>query len=497
MDSIIILLLNIAIAALLILASWKMTEYDFAWWLRVKRSESVMSKFYKKNVVLEIRLPQEVFKNPGAMEIVLNALNQGLGHKPNPITAEADKMIKEGKVGPISKYFSRAWRDKVREEFFLKYLSGSIRMWHSLEIHSIEGQIKFYVVTQDKNAEVFKAYAYSQYPGIEISEVPDPLLQYDYNKKKHPSGKPNIYVGRYIIDPKKDYMPIKTYVDYGLDRDPKEEYKIDPLTPLLEAMAAAGPGERFFFQMLIRPTTDSKWADQAKKRIDEILGISRYKEDDPEVKEKKKNVGDIKERKGSSVNITPQEKHELEILQKNIEKPGFDTIIRMFYHVDDPNIPTFLNRGVFTVVNAMKSWNKPGYATFDFKTVTVDGDTPFLDPTGGFSEGKRFYTWYLAKMRSGFYVETDLVEGKIWHALKEYKRRRFVGKNRDWAGDALGELKEYYEEVGTYKHRGHALDFILNLEELVTIYHFPGKAFGNTSGRVESIKSDPPRNLPI
>ncbi len=28
---------------------------------------------------------------------------------------------------------------------------------------------------------------------------------------------------------KGDGYPIKTYVDYGLDKDPKEEYKVDPL----------------------------------------------------------------------------------------------------------------------------------------------------------------------------------------------------------------------------------------------------------------------------
>ena len=27
---------------------------------------------------------------------------------------------------------------------------------------------------------------------------------------------------------------MKTYVDFGLDKDPKEEFKHDPLTPILE-----------------------------------------------------------------------------------------------------------------------------------------------------------------------------------------------------------------------------------------------------------------------
>jgi hypothetical protein len=45
---------------------------------------------------------------------------------------------------------------------------------------------------------------------------------------------------------------MKTYVDFGLDKDPKEEYKIDPLTQILETMATCGKGEHFWYQVLIQ-----------------------------------------------------------------------------------------------------------------------------------------------------------------------------------------------------------------------------------------------------
>jgi hypothetical protein len=485
--------LNLAVVGTLAVSAFKFTEYNFAWWLRNQRATSVMNKFYKKNVFLEIKLPQEIFKNPSAMEIIMNALNQGLGHEHENLWDVWTTAMKPTDDGHGHKVPTPFWKGivAVRKKFFTKYVGGGIRMWHSLEIYSIEGQIKFYIMTQDKNAEIFKAYAYSQYPGIEVTQVEDPSLPYSYNNKV--GGKPNIYVGRYEIPKDKDYMPIKTYVDYGLEKDPKEEYKVDPLTPLLEAMAAAGPGERFFFQILIRPTIwKDEWHADTKKRMDEIYAITREEKNhkyDPKgkiVKQDKKNI-----------DLTDAEKKEIELLQKNLEKPGFDTIIRMFYHVDDPLIPTFLNKGVFTVVNAMKSFNKPGFGAFEFQTCTIDGDTPFLDPTGGFSEGKRFFTWFCFKMRSGFYQENDPMEGYIFKLLKAAKYRRKVGKNREWAGVATGELKEYYQMPGQYKHRGEGFSFVLNLEELVTLWHFPGKAFANTSGRVDSIKSDPPRNLPI
>jgi hypothetical protein len=40
--------------------------------------------------------------------------------------------------------------------------------------------------------------------------------------------------------------------------------------------------------------------------------------------------------------------------------------------------------------------------------------------------------------------------------------------------------------------------FVLNTEELATIYHFPGRvAETPTFGRIEAKKGEPPSNLPI
>ena len=55
-----------------------------------------------------------------------------------------------------------------------------------------------------------------------------------------------------------------------------------------------------------------------------------------------------------------------------------------------------------------------------------------------------------------------------------------------------------------YKHRGYFYrpfrrkPFILNTEELATVYHFPGDVLQTpTFGRIESRKVEPPTNLPV
>jgi hypothetical protein len=487
MDLVYLLFANLIIVSMLVLFSIWVTNYNMAWWLRVKRSEYLMKNFFGKLVYLEIKLPRDVFKNPAAMEILFNSLYQTLGYKPN--SPFRKRKVKDDGHGHKKKEPFWEWSRDVRTEFFLTYLSGSMRLWSSLEIASIEGQIKFFLCTPEKFAEIFKSHAYSQFPGIEINQVEDYLLNFDYNKKV--GGKPNIYVGKYKLA-KDDCLPIKTYVDYGLDKDPKEEYKIDPLLPLLEGMASAQPGESFFYQILIRPTVDEElWKNETKQRMDKILGITRVEKEagkyNPE--------GAILKQEKQTVQLLPHEKTELEILERNIEKNGFDCIIRMFYHVQDAE-KFHLNRGVFTVVNAMKSFGKPGFNEFKFDTITVDGDTPFLDPTGEYTEGKRKWTWFLFKLRTGFYHEGEGLEGD-WATFKSIFRKWWVGKNTEWALSAWGELKEYYGMPGQFKHRHDGNVYIFNTEELATLWHFPGKAFGNTTGRVESVKSEPPTNLPL
>lgn len=458
MDLYYVLIANILLASLLIGISIWLSEYNMKWWLRNQRADRIWEDFYKKWVLMEIKIPKEIYKSPAAMEVVLNSLYQIPGYKNDPVF----NVWKKG-----NPFYANI--NLVRKEFYEKYVRGNMRMWSSLEIISEEGKIRFFILTLEKFSEVVKSNIYSQYPGIEVTEAEDYTKKFDWVK----GGAINAYFGRFKLADK-DYLPIKTYVDYGLDKDPKEEFKVDPLTPMLEAFASAGPGENFWFQILVRPTVNKDWKKDTEKRIDEILGIKR---------EDKKIVSQER----PLANLTPNEKHEVEILQKNIEKNAFDTIIKLFYiaEKDKFNAP----KGTFNVINSMKSFGKPGYNSFALDSVTWDADHPFLDPKSVRSDFFKNQTWKHYKLRTGYYFEAEggFLLSPIW----------FFTLWRDISFEYAMNYKYIVEEYLVPDTIRELDKCILNTEELATIFHFPGKTFSNDQNRVESIKSDPPRNLPI
>jgi hypothetical protein len=466
-DSNITLLLNMGVLAMLITFSVWFSGYIMRWWLRNQRTNTIIKDWYEKMAYLEIKLPREIHKSPAAMEVLLNSLHQPSGHNPDSYLFKKRDKKKDS---------ARKHRTEMRKKFYDTYIKGKIRFWSSLEIVSEEGQIRYFVVTQKKFVDIFKSYAYSQYPGIEVNEVEDYAEKYNYTDNK--VGDTQIYATRWKLG-SEDCLPIKTYVDYGLDKDPKEEYKIDPLTTLLEIFAAAGPGETFVYQIIFRPTLfEKEWREETTKKMKSLLqGEKKEGENKPETRQVS--------------NLFPHEKEMLEVLQRNIEKPGFDVLIRSYYIAHNKD-KFSSSKGTLGVLNSMKTFGKPGYNTFSPATIHPYDDYPFTDPKGMQTEGKRKYIWWQFKLRTGFNYEAD--GGEL--AWKKFFHKWFVAKNFDWAMDHIDEMKEYLSP-GHTRHKAEAGEFILNSEELATIWHFPGTTFGNTSARVQSVKSEAPRNLPI
>jgi len=84
-------------------------------WVYYARANYLASQ---KWTILEIKLPRDTFKSPLAMEVVLNALHQTIGES--------------------------TWYDK--------YILGKTRTWFSLELVSIEGKVRFFLL---KKLQVF------------------------------------------------------------------------------------------------------------------------------------------------------------------------------------------------------------------------------------------------------------------------------------------------------------------------------------------------------
>ncbi len=456
------LLISLIITSILCILVILLFIYNQKWLLRVNRTKYIKDAFYDKLVYLEIKLPREVSKSPQVMEFVFDAIYQVAGTQ----NLHFDNWFTHF-LSNIEKY--RAFMSD-------RYTKGMVRTWMSLEVESREGQLHFYIVTPKRFQDILSSYIYSQYTGIEISEAED------YTNKIRPEyhgGEYDTYTTFFTLKGK-DYLPIKTYVDYGLGKDPKEEYKVDPLVPLLESFASVGKNEHIWYQVTARAAMDigDSWKKAGEARIKEIL-----------TKKVKNDKGEEKEEKVSMVSLSIQEKQEVESIQKNIQKLGFDCTIKVIYSAKQGSYKAETEQ---IVRNAMKSFSNTGYN--EFKGNNQNSTQAWHDYEDKRVQRRKRGVWfYLFVMRDGLYYHELDIDGKPFKAMYErFKKFGFVQGKEYFFSD----FKQYFTDAGKLEETGAY--FVLNAEELATVFHFPGKVLGAPNfDRINSVKSDAPNNLPV
>ncbi len=331
-------------------------------WMRYVEQKYVVEQ---GRTTLRIKLPQEVFKSPEAMEAILN----------------------------------QTYTPATRSNLMEAYLDGKHPLIVSLEMVSIGGEIRFYVNTPtSKVKDVVEAQFYAQYPGVEIVEEP---VDYAAEIKWDPE-KMDLMSFRLGKKEEDDVLPIKTYIDMGLDKLPKEEEKLDPISPLIELLASIKPHERWWVQILIRPhakrsfttgslTKKETWEKAAQKKIEEIMQ-----------REKGKNADD--DDNPEMVRLTPGERDRIEAIERNSSKWAFETIVRGMYITLDKDrfngdlIGQFLRYWAqFDVIGR----NKMGFlwrTDFDYNFIN--------DPTG--RKRKRYKEWELRDYKRRYYYPYDV-----------------------------------------------------------------------------------------
>lgn len=388
--------------------------FTFYW----KWMDMIGTKFYlgQGRSTLRIKIPQEIFKSPEAMEIVLAQIHN---------TANPDNLMQT-------------------------YLDGKRPLPISLEIVSVGGDVRFYVNTpRRKSKEAFEANMYAQYPGIEIVEEPvDYAAEIPLDTEAHDMM--SFHMGK----KETQEFPIKTYIDYGLDKFPKEEEKVDPITPTLEVLAGIKPYERVYIQIIcVAYRKDSfkngqlivgkSWKDGVKEKIDEIMHR------DPHTKTPL--VRGTIEENGVGFEqmplITPGERSIIELLERHVGKYVYNTAIRWMY---------ITKKGHFNgdIIN-------PIIRTFS----QYDGNANQI--------------------------------GVKWRTDFNYKDLFPGGKAQDLSALKRQELKEY--KLRTYIPKGNDDGFkIFTVEELATMFHPPGRVAATPGlARIPSTRSEAPPNLPI
>ena len=354
-------------------------------------------------ILLEIKLPKEIHKTPLAMEIVLNALYQS--------------------TSPMQ------WWDKYRK--------GKVKDWFSLEMVSVDGHVKFFIRTNISYKNIIEAQLYAQYPDIEIYEVPDYTRYVDYRGKE---GDWDMFGTEYKLA-KPDAYPIKTYVDYGMDKEGvKEEFKTDPLTSVVEYLGSVGKDEQIWIQILVQSAsknykkkdgTKGDWTDEGKDLVEKLVGRDKKEEDN----------------KFQVMRMTKGEQEIVSAIERNIGKLGFECGIRAIYLAKKEKMD-------YGHIKALGGLLRP------FTTNNLNG----------FKGYEQTYGWDFPWQDFNF-IRLTAKKKKIFKAYK----------HRSWF------------------HLPRKINpFVLSSEELATIYHLPGGvAQTPTFGRIPSRKGEAPVNLPM
>jgi len=334
--------------------------------------------------------------------------------------------------------FKSLWIVGKAKNYFETFLQGKVRPWFSLELVSIDGQVRFFIWTQPKYRQLIESQIYAQYPGVEIYDAEDYTKNVFHDPVKLP------FWGTTFKLTKDDVYPIMTYIDYGLDKDPKEEFKIDPMTSILEFLGSMKKGEQIWIQILIQGHRKETLKDDAK-----LSGAAYWEIAGKDVV--KKMIDELRAPGESGYPRIPTkgEAETIASLERSLDKLPFECGIRGFYiaqkEVFDPI-------GITGLIGSFRQYNSQSLNGFKLGKFT-DFDNPWQD----FKRIRR--------------------SNRERRLLNAYKLRSFFNL--------------------PYRHL-FVPPFILNTEELATIFHFPGQVASTpTLTKTASKKSEAPSNLPI
>lgn len=335
-----------------------------------------------------------------------------------------------------------------------RYWLGMVNRWFSFEIISIEGYIQFLVRTEVQYRDLIEAAIYAQYSEAEITEVEDYVIA---APDKYPNDTHSVSGVEFTLAENEVY-PIRTYpsFEYNISKDVVFS---DPMAALLENFTRIGPGEHLWLQLIIVPV-DNSWKKQgielvkkiiANKKEDKSSGIIQIIGDLPMAaaktamqamtynfeaeEDKKKKV----ETAGKVSDLSPGMKAVVESIEDKISKIGFKSRARLLYTAKN-NIfqPTKCIHGVIGAMNQFYINNRNG-----FKAKIISGQN------------------------------SDRI-------VAAYKQRKMT--------------KNYKQK----KLKLIDVPFILNIEELATIWHFPLPLVKTPLLQKAMIKrGEPPINLPV
>lgn len=344
------------------------------------------------------------------------------------------------------------------QNFWDKWFAGEYQLHFSFEIVSLEGYTQFIIRTPIQFRSLVESAVYSQYPDAEIVEVDDYCEGFP---TKFPDQEYDIWGTEFMLS--SHYMyPIRTYRDFEHKLGPEEITFKDPMAQLMELYSSMRKGENIWFQILIAPT-DFDWINDGKGEIDKIIG---KKTSNDNIADKIINIileimdfiseaifsiwadvedKKVEEKRASMMELTPRQKKKIEGLDKKASKLAFLCKLRMVYIAKKE------------VMNRAKA--SSGFVGFikQFSDLDLNGFKPDMKKTA---------------TRAVYFNKTASLIRKKNNLINNY-----IDRN-NWAG---------------------VTPFLLNIEELSTIWHFPLEAISNAPlvQKTTAKKYKPPANLSV
>ncbi|MFH2018865.1 MAG: hypothetical protein ABII98_02640 [bacterium] len=335
-----------------------------------------------------------------------------------------------------------------------KYWMGKRRKFFSFEIISIEGYIQFLIRTEIEFRDLVEASVYAQYPEAEITEVEDYVVNIP---TAYPNKEYDMFGVEFKLEQQEAY-PIRTYpsFEYSLSKDVVFS---DPMAAILENFSRIGHGENFWFQIIVEPI-GSSWK---KSGIDLVKKIIANKPENKnasiiqflggipdwlwkellsawhgswETVEKKAEAPP-----GKMVDLSPGMKSTVEAIEDKISKVGYRTKIRALYSA---------KKEVYNPARCMDGFVG---SMSQFHILSRNSIVPHKATLAHYAFKTMFQNWKKTTFTSVF------------------KKRKI---------------------------KPGATPYVLNIEELATIWHFPLPFVKTPLVQKAAVKrAEPPMGLPV
>lgn len=357
----------------------------------------------------------------------------------------------------VEQIFAHLSGAKVSVRLAEKYWIGKRQKNFSFEIVSIEGYIQFLVRTENEYRDLVEAAVYAQYPEAEITEVEDYV---DMIPQTYPSETHHMFGVEFELA-EADAYPIRTYPNFEY-KISKDEVFSDPMAAILENFSRIGHGEHFWLQIIIEPAGND-WKTKGIQLVKDIIGGHAGHHGSTFLPDMVAFIGNIPmaimkeffrylqsaeaeeadhEEHAKLSDLTPGGKGTIEAIEEKIAKLGFKTKMRALYVAKNE------------VFNPSRC---------------VDGFIGSLNQ---------------------FHIQSSnaIVPRAITHT-------HFIFFNH--AREILAQNK-FFKAFAKRKVKVGGSPYILNIEELATVWHFP-LPFVKTPliQKAGAKRGEPPMNLPI